>query len=75
MYLDIFNIVFFIVFWSLFCNFPFLQTIQTLQFIYTTRQYTHYIGIVQPVYIYSCIELIPISKVITYEMIMITASR
>ena len=27
------------------CNFPFLHTIQTLQFIYTTRHYTHYIGI------------------------------
>ena len=27
------------------CNFPFLHTIQTLQFIYTTRHYTHCIDI------------------------------
>jgi hypothetical protein len=57
------------------CNFPFLHTIQTLQFIYTTRHYTHYIGIFRSGYIYVCIELIPtgISQVITYEMVMIRA--
>jgi len=45
----------------------FLHTIQipVLQFIYTTRQYTHYIDIFRSGYIYVCIELIPISQVIS----------
>ena len=55
-------------FYNFFCNFPFLHTIQTLQFIYTTRHYTHYIDIFWSRHIYLCIELIPISQVITYEM-------
>ena len=48
-------------------NFPFSHTIQTLQFIYTTRHYTHYIGIFRSrdIYIYLCNEIIPISQVIT----------
>jgi hypothetical protein len=45
----------------------------TLQFIYTTRHYTHYIGTFRSGYIYSCFELIPVSRVITYEMVMIRA--
>ena len=58
------------------CNFPFLHTIQTLQYIYTTRHYTYYIAIflIQIyIHVYICFELIPISQVITYEMVMIRA--
>ena len=51
-------------------NLPFLHTIQTLQFIYTTRHYTHYIVMFLSEYIYLCIELIPISHITTYEMVM-----
>ena len=36
------------------CNFPFLHTMQTLQFIYT-RHYTHYIGFFRTGYRYLCI--------------------
>ena len=47
-------------------NFPFLHTIQTLQFIYTL--YWHF-----PIwiYIYLCNELILISQVIAYKMVII----
>ena len=58
-------ILFIYYFWG--GNFPFSHTIQTLQFIYTTRHYTHYIGIFRSryIYIYLCNEIIPISQVIT----------
>ena len=73
------NTMFFLVLCCCSCNFSFLHTIQTLQFIYTTIHYTHYIDIFLSeyiyiyIYIYICIALIRISQVITYEMVMIRA--
>ena len=71
------NTMFFLVLCCCSCNFSFLHTIQTLQFIYTTRHYTHYIGIFLSgyiyIFIYICIALIRISQVTTYEMVMIRA--